>query len=235
MIPARYAASRFPGKLMQDLHGKTVITRTYEATLSTGLFEEVYVVTDSDVIREEITKNGGNVIMSQKQHESGSDRIAEAVQNVDADIVINVRGDQLFLYHPGYGRFTCAAKGACSLPGCTLIFDRIVPVLQRAVIRGFVSLPHAQHTFRSLRFGYTGGAQQALLERSGQRPFRNYPSAIAARAAVTRSLNARITAGKSLLIGKASNSLYSSISSRYASWFMFSLSVQFLKLWSQTR
>ena len=69
------------------------------------------------------------------------------------------------------------AKGACSLPGCTLIFDRIVPVLQRAVIRGFVSLPHAQHTFRSLRFGYTGGAQQALLERSGQRPFRNYPSA----------------------------------------------------------
>ena len=115
------------------------------------------------------------------------------------------------------------AKGACSLPGCTLIFDRIVPVLQRAVIRGFVSLPHAQHTFRSLRFGYTGGAQQALLERSGQRPFRNYPSAIAARAAVTRSLNARIAAGKSLLIGKASNSLYSSISSRYASWFMFSL------------
>ena len=115
------------------------------------------------------------------------------------------------------------AKGACSLPGCTLIYDRIVPVLQRAVIRGFVSLPHAQHTFRSLRFGYTGGAQQALLERSGQRPFRNYPSAIAARAAVTRSLNARIAAGKSLLIGKASNSLYSSFSSRYASWFMFSL------------
>ena len=96
MIPARYAASRFPGKLMQDLHGKTVITRTYEATLSTGLFEEVYVVTDSDVIREEITKNGGNVIMSQKQHESGSDRIAEAVQNVDADIVINVQGDEPF-------------------------------------------------------------------------------------------------------------------------------------------
>jgi 3-deoxy-manno-octulosonate cytidylyltransferase (CMP-KDO synthetase) len=96
MIPARYAASRFPGKLMQDLHGKTVITRTYEATVATGLFEEVYVVTDSDVIREEIARNGGNVIMSQKEHESGSDRIAEAVQNVAADIVINVQGDEPF-------------------------------------------------------------------------------------------------------------------------------------------
>jgi len=96
MIPARYAASRFPGKLMQDLHGKTVITRTYEATVATELFEEVYVVTDSEVIREEISRNGGNVIMSQKEHESGSDRIAEAVQNVDADIVINVQGDEPF-------------------------------------------------------------------------------------------------------------------------------------------
>ncbi len=96
MIPARYAASRFPGKLMQDLHGKTVITRTYEATVATGLFEEVYVVTDSDVIREEITKHDGNVIMSKKEHESGSDRIAEAVEGVEADIVINVQGDEPF-------------------------------------------------------------------------------------------------------------------------------------------
>ncbi|EDP94379.1 3-deoxy-manno-octulosonate cytidylyltransferase [Kordia algicida OT-1] len=96
MIPARYAASRFPGKLMQDLHGKTVITRTYEATVATGLFEEVFVVTDSDIIREEVSRHGGNVIMSKKEHESGSDRIAEAVQDVEADIVINVQGDEPF-------------------------------------------------------------------------------------------------------------------------------------------
>lgn len=96
MIPARYAASRFPAKLMQDLHGKTVITRTYEATVATGLFEEVYVVTDSEIIREEIARNGGNVIMSKKEHQSGSDRIAEAVQDVTADIVINVQGDEPF-------------------------------------------------------------------------------------------------------------------------------------------
>ncbi|MFD1061639.1 3-deoxy-manno-octulosonate cytidylyltransferase [Winogradskyella litorisediminis] len=96
MIPARYAASRFPAKLMQDLGGKTVITRTYEATVATQLFSEVYVVTDSNIIFDEITSIGGKVIMSQKEHESGSDRIAEAVANVDCDIVVNVQGDEPF-------------------------------------------------------------------------------------------------------------------------------------------
>ncbi|MCC8359052.1 3-deoxy-manno-octulosonate cytidylyltransferase [Salinimicrobium sediminilitoris] len=94
MIPARYAATRFPGKLMQDLHGKTVILRTYEAALNTNLFDEVYVVTDSDVIFEEIIKNGGKAIMSKKEHECGSDRIAEAVEDMDVDIVVNVQGDE---------------------------------------------------------------------------------------------------------------------------------------------
>jgi len=96
MIPARYSASRFPGKLMQDLGGKTVILRTYEATVATKLFDEVYVVTDSDIIFKEITNNGGHAIMSIAEHESGSDRIAEAVQNVDCDIVVNVQGDEPF-------------------------------------------------------------------------------------------------------------------------------------------
>ena len=96
MIPARYSASRFPGKLMQDLEGKTVILRTYEATVATNLFEEVYVVTDSDIIFNEITSHGGKAIMSKHEHQSGSDRIAEAVQEVDCDIVVNVQGDEPF-------------------------------------------------------------------------------------------------------------------------------------------
>ena len=96
MIPARYSASRFPGKLMQNLAGKSVILRTYEATVSTGLFSEVYVVTDSDIIYNEIVNNGGKAIMSKKEHESGSDRIAEAVAEVDCDIVVNVQGDEPF-------------------------------------------------------------------------------------------------------------------------------------------
>ncbi|UII81917.1 3-deoxy-manno-octulosonate cytidylyltransferase [Flagellimonas sp. CMM7] len=97
MIPARYQASRFPAKLMQDLGGKPVIVRTYEAAVQTGLFDEVYVVTDSDIIFETISGIGGQVLMSKTKHESGSDRIAEAVENMDVDIVINVQGDEPFI------------------------------------------------------------------------------------------------------------------------------------------
>lgn len=96
MIPARYEASRFPGKLMKDLAGKSVILRTYEATKNAGLFDEVYVVTDSDIIFEEIVSNKGKAIKSKKEHESGSDRIAEAVEDLAVDIVVNVQGDEPF-------------------------------------------------------------------------------------------------------------------------------------------
>jgi len=97
MIPARYQASRFPAKLMQDLQGKPVILRTYEAAVNTGLFDEVYVVTDSDIISKVVSEVGGKVIMSKQKHESGSDRIAEAVEDMDVDIVINVQGDEPFI------------------------------------------------------------------------------------------------------------------------------------------
>ena len=96
MIPARYEASRFPGKLMKNLAGKSVILRTYEATKQSNLFDEVYVVTDSEIIFNEISSNGGKAIKSKKEHESGSDRIAEAVENLDVDIVVNVQGDEPF-------------------------------------------------------------------------------------------------------------------------------------------
>ncbi len=96
MIPARYAASRFPAKLMQDLSGKPVIVRTYEAASKTGLFDEVYVVTDSPVIFETVTDAGGKAIMSKKEHDCGSDRIAEAVTEMDVDIIVNVQGDEPF-------------------------------------------------------------------------------------------------------------------------------------------
>jgi 3-deoxy-manno-octulosonate cytidylyltransferase (CMP-KDO synthetase) len=97
VIPARYASTRFPAKLMQDLGGKTVILRTYEAAINTNLFDDVFVVTDSDLIYDEIISNGGKAIKSIKEHESGSDRIAEAVENLDVDIVINVQGDEPFI------------------------------------------------------------------------------------------------------------------------------------------
>jgi 3-deoxy-D-manno-octulosonate cytidylyltransferase len=82
---------------MQMLGDKTVIRHTYDNTKATGLFDEVYVVTDSEIIFNEIVSNGGKVIMSKKTHESGSDRIAEAVENLDVDIVVNVQGDEPFV------------------------------------------------------------------------------------------------------------------------------------------
>jgi 3-deoxy-manno-octulosonate cytidylyltransferase (CMP-KDO synthetase) len=97
MIPARYAATRFPAKLMQTLGNKTVIRHTYDNTVATGLFDEVVVVTDSDIIYNEIVSNGGKAKMSIREHQSGSDRIAEAVADMEVDIVLNVQGDTPFV------------------------------------------------------------------------------------------------------------------------------------------
>ena len=96
-IPARYAATRFPGKLMQMLGNKTIIRHVYDNIVSTGLFNDVFVVTDSDIIYKEIKDSGGKVIMSKKEHESGSDRIAEAIAEMNIDVIINVQGDEPFI------------------------------------------------------------------------------------------------------------------------------------------
>lgn len=97
LIPARYAATRFRGKLMAELKGKTVIRHTYDATVATGLFDEVIVATDSDIIFQEITSHGGNAVMTTGEHESGTDRIAEAARHLQADVIVNVQGDTPFV------------------------------------------------------------------------------------------------------------------------------------------
>jgi 3-deoxy-manno-octulosonate cytidylyltransferase (CMP-KDO synthetase) len=96
IIPARLEASRFPGKLLKDLCGKSVIVRTYEATLRTQLFDQVLVATDSPEIDAEIKSIRGNSFLSKIDHDCGSNRIAEAALNMDADIVVNVQGDEPF-------------------------------------------------------------------------------------------------------------------------------------------
>ncbi|HJS55319.1 MAG TPA: 3-deoxy-manno-octulosonate cytidylyltransferase [Chitinophagaceae bacterium] len=97
VIPARYAATRFPGKLMKLLGNKSIIRHVYDNTSETGLFKDVFVVTDSDIIYREITTNGGKAIMSKKEHESGSDRIAEAIADMNVDVIVNVQGDEPFI------------------------------------------------------------------------------------------------------------------------------------------
>ena len=94
MIPARYNASRLPGKLLLDLAGMPVIQRTYQAVLESELFDEVYVVTDSKEIQTLITNIGGSVFFSKKIHLCGTDRIAEFATETKAEIIINVQGDE---------------------------------------------------------------------------------------------------------------------------------------------
>jgi 3-deoxy-manno-octulosonate cytidylyltransferase (CMP-KDO synthetase) len=97
LIPARLGATRFPSKMLAPIRGRSVICRTYESALNTGLFAEVVVVTDSEEIRSEITSHGGKAVMSRREHESGTDRIAEAAADLDADVFVNVQGDEPFV------------------------------------------------------------------------------------------------------------------------------------------
>lgn len=110
VIPARYASTRFPAKMMALLGEKTVIRTTYENTIKTNLFEDVFVATDSEIIFNEITQNGGKAIMSIKTHETGSDRIAEAIENIDCDIVVNVQGDEPFVQKEALSKLIDAYK-----------------------------------------------------------------------------------------------------------------------------
>ena len=97
VIPARLEATRFPKKLLQDLGGQPVLYRTYQQVLKTNLFDEVLIATDSILIKEKMFNLGAPVFLSQQLHESGTDRIAEAVANHDANIIVNVQGDEPFI------------------------------------------------------------------------------------------------------------------------------------------
>lgn len=97
LIPARYASTRLPAKLIEDLGGMTVIQRTYLSAKETGLFDQIVIATDHQTIKNQIKELGGNVFFSVTPHESGSDRIAEAAKELDCDIIINIQGDEPFL------------------------------------------------------------------------------------------------------------------------------------------
>jgi len=97
LIPARLEASRFPKKLLTPILGKSVLLRTYESALQTGLFDDVIVVADHDDLINEIVNHGGKAIKSKGTYESGTDRIAEVALHLDADIFINIQGDEPFV------------------------------------------------------------------------------------------------------------------------------------------
>ena len=97
IIPARYASTRFPGKPLAMLGGKTVIQRVYEQAVS--VLDEAYVATDDERIFQTVTGFGGRAVMTRADHKSGTDRIEEAVEKLetDADVIINIQGDEPFV------------------------------------------------------------------------------------------------------------------------------------------
>ncbi|MGY8945986.1 MAG: 3-deoxy-manno-octulosonate cytidylyltransferase [Flavobacteriales bacterium] len=97
MIPARFDSERLPGKLMMDLGGEPLIIRTYKNALKSKLFDEVYVVTDSKLIYDCLKEYEAQVLMSSKEHISGSDRIAEFSSTISTDLVVNIQGDEPFI------------------------------------------------------------------------------------------------------------------------------------------
>lgn len=112
LIPARLGATRFPGKMLAPIKGKSVIRRTYESAVNTGLFDEVVVVTDSDEILNEIINNGGKAVKSKREYESGTDRIAEVAAEMTADIFVNVQGDEPFVQREPLAQLLELFKGS---------------------------------------------------------------------------------------------------------------------------
>jgi 3-deoxy-manno-octulosonate cytidylyltransferase (CMP-KDO synthetase) len=97
VIPARYRSNRLPGKPLADIHGKTMIERVFERVSGARLVEEVLVATDDERIERAVVAFGGRAVMTSPTHPSGTDRVAEAVRDLDVDLVVNVQGDEPLL------------------------------------------------------------------------------------------------------------------------------------------
>ncbi len=97
IIPARYGSTRLPGKALRLILGKPMVQRVYERALLAHGISSVWVATDDERIARVVRSFGGQAIMTSPDHPSGTDRLAEATRAMDADIVVNIQGDQPFL------------------------------------------------------------------------------------------------------------------------------------------
>lgn len=112
IIPARMESVRLPGKMLEDLCGKPLIVRTYEAACKIKCLDEVVVVTDSPRIAQVVKDHKGLVWMSREVHESGSDRVAEFVRYHDCDIAVNIQGDEPFIQEQSVNELVKAFKSS---------------------------------------------------------------------------------------------------------------------------
>lgn len=94
VIPARYASTRFPGKPLIDLKGKSMIQRVYESVVNAGVFDQVIVATDDSRIESHVKSWNGNLVMTSPSHVSGTDRCAEVITDLKEGMVVNIQGDE---------------------------------------------------------------------------------------------------------------------------------------------
>lgn len=97
MIPARYGSSRLPGKPLREILGKPMIQRVYQQCTKASVLDSVCVATDDSRIKSAVEAFGGRAVMTRADHVSGTDRLAEAVQSIETDVVVNIQGDQPFI------------------------------------------------------------------------------------------------------------------------------------------
>jgi len=97
IIPARYSSTRLPGKPLLLIHGKPMIQRVYEQTLKSKLINKVIVATDDKRIFDCVKNFGGEVMMTSKKHQSGTDRLCEAAKKINCGIAVNIQGDEPFI------------------------------------------------------------------------------------------------------------------------------------------
>jgi 3-deoxy-manno-octulosonate cytidylyltransferase (CMP-KDO synthetase) len=120
IIPARFASTRLPGKPLSMIHGKTMIERVYERALSAATVSRVVVATDDERIAGVVRGFGGDVLMTSPDHPTGTDRLAEAARTIDAEVIVNVQGDEPMLDPAGIDAVAKALLEEPSLPMATL-------------------------------------------------------------------------------------------------------------------
>jgi len=120
IIPARFGSTRLPGKPLADIHGKTLIERVWERTCAATLPGRVLVATDDDRIAAAVRRFGGEVVLTSSAHATGTDRLAEAARSIDADIVVNVQGDEALLDPAGIDAAVRPLLADPQLPMATL-------------------------------------------------------------------------------------------------------------------
>ena len=123
VIPARYGSTRLPGKPLLDLAGKPVIQHVYERAVKATSIDSVIVATDDNRIAEEVERFGGRAVMTSRDHPNGTSRVAEAARNEDADIVINIQGDEPFISPEMIDEIVRAMENDPDVPSATLCWQ----------------------------------------------------------------------------------------------------------------